>query len=446
MLGGCSQKKENSVLTTTISNIKIKANGHKEQLSAYDSPYTICYRNENDTYSMYIFSSPIQYKTDSGEYKIIDNAVVEANEERFAFENKANDVKTYFPKTISEMFRVEKGEDFFEFRTNWDVSGFEEAKKIIFTNMYGDKVNAVIYERSDMSLIFYPTKSGIKLEIMLNEQLKSRNFSFTVNSSASDYENQQNGYILFKSGNENRLVIYQPLVQYTVAKKQHLDVMTKMSVKRVGGEYHIINNFDETILNNDTIVCPIKIDLSFEMYLNKMPDSTVYSKRTVNNYLSNYAVVGEHPLLGEGWHYIRYRLNFFFHANSENIKQASYFIKNLYASTNESTSLYKVNSQWSSTGILWSSRIEGDEHVSNVFSVKRGYEEYPITAYVQDCVGAYSWESESIGVLMKTEQNSGFYKIFATSDNSLYSPYILINLDAPPVSFEIKNNINENMN
>ena len=69
-----------------------------------------------------------------------------------------------------------------------------------------------------------------------------------------------------------------------------------------------------------------------------------------------------------------------------------------------------------------------------------------ITNYVQECIDAFSWEIESIGVLLKADRYQKDYKILATADHTLYSPYILINLKAPPKSFEIKDNINENRN
>ncbi|HZJ75189.1 MAG TPA: hypothetical protein VFD25_01235 [Clostridia bacterium] len=41
-----------------------------------------------------------------------------------------------------------------EFKLNWDVNGFSEAKQ-------------TIYESKDMDLAFYLTKAGIKTEIIL---------------------------------------------------------------------------------------------------------------------------------------------------------------------------------------------------------------------------------------------------------------------------------------
>ena len=146
---GCNDE-NSTILSTAISQIDMKTNGHIEQLEEYNSPYTICYKNKDDTYSMYIFASPIQYKDNSGKYAIIDNTVIESEKDEFKFENKANNIKTYFPATLSDSFRIEKDNDFLEFNLDWNIEGFLKVNQTIFTNMYGDKVSAIIYERKDM--------------------------------------------------------------------------------------------------------------------------------------------------------------------------------------------------------------------------------------------------------------------------------------------------------
>lgn len=183
-----------TVFSSAVSQINLEANGHNQKLSEYDSPYTICYENKDGTYSMYIFASPIQYKIANG-YEVIDNTIIKSAKDRYAFENKANEIKTYFPKSLHEYFRVEKGSTFIEFKFNGNLDVFSEAKQKLYKNMYGDTISAVIYKRKDMDVIFYSTNAGIKSEIVLKDKPNSNAFSFTVKSSAGIYENTQNRYI-----------------------------------------------------------------------------------------------------------------------------------------------------------------------------------------------------------------------------------------------------------
>ena len=440
---GCNSTDNAPLLSTAISQIDMKSNGHIEQLSDYDSPYTACFRNKDDTYSLYIFASPIQYETDVGIYAIIDNTVVESNKTEFAFENKANSIKTYFPQTLSEMFRVEKDAEFIDFSPNWDVSGFSKAKQTVFINMYGDKVSAVIYERNDMDLAFYPTKAGIKAEIILKEKPDNNEFSFKVKSGAASFENKQNGYILFKNGGEIENIIYQPLVQYTADKGQLLDVTTQMSINREGDDYYVEMIIDENIINNAKTEYPINLDPSFEMYLNKMPDSTIYSGFKVNNYLCHYAVIGEHPILGEGLHFARLRLNYYMTLKSENVKSTMYFIKPLCYNTDvDDFKLYKSVAQWSSTQMLWESKSRQGDLITSSATFSNGYLEFPMSDYVKECFDDPKWKKEAVGFLMKVEKENA-YSIMTTSDNSLYTPFLKIDLIKLPAYFEPKNDINQ---
>ncbi len=447
LLCSCSASTDIEILSTAVSQINMKERNHVEQLNDYDTPYTICYKNKDDTYSLYIFASPIQYKTDNNKYAIIDNTVIESQSDEFAFENKANNVKTYFPNILSDMFLVENGSNYLEFKPRWNVEDFSEGRITLFTNMFGDTVSAVVYSHKDMDLVFYPTKSGIKTEVVFKRKPSKSELSFTVRSNASSFENKQNGYILFKNGVMNQSIIYQPIVQYDTNNSQQMDITSKMNIIKEEEDYHATVTINDCILNDPDTKYPISIDMSFELYLNKMPDSTIYSKRYVNNYLANYAMIGNHPVLGEGWHYIRYRLNHFFHADGKDIESATYYVRSLYSSDDSiSTSLYRAEAQWSSTGIIWSDRINGTEQVSDTVKRGKNYLSFQINSYVKDCIEFYSWETETIGVLMKSESPGNSYEILATSDNSLYSPYILIKLKKLPDSFEKKENINNNMN
>lgn len=149
-----------------------------------------------------------------------------------------------------------------------------------------------------------------------------------MKSSAALYEDKQNGYILFKNGSENKNIIYGPLAQYTVNGQSQMDMTTQMTASK-GKEGIIVSlTIDENILNSIDSNFSVHLDPSFEVYLNKMPDSTAYSKHDVNNYLANYAVIGNHPEFGEGWHYLRFRLNWFMMQPPKNLLSAKYVVKN----------------------------------------------------------------------------------------------------------------------
>ena len=435
---GC-QKQDSDILLTAVSQLDTAQ--HTEQLHEYDSPYTICYKNKDNTYSLYIFASPIQYKLSDGNYAIIDNNVVKSEKEGFAYENKSNEVKTYFPKTLDEYFKIEKGEAFLDFKPSGDFKGFSAAKCITYTNMYGDKVSAVRYQRENMDMIFYPTKAGIKTEVLLKEEPQNQKIGFILRTKAPLFENLQNGYILFKNGGKNESIIYQPLVQYTTDSGQQLDITTQMNMEKKEGDYHVEIIINDAIIKNAKY--PIKFDPSFELYLDKMPDTSVYSKFGVNSYLRHYAVIGDHPTLGEGYHYVRLRLNYFMTLPSENIKSAIYFIKPLWNSLNSyAFKAYESAEQWSSTKMLWKSKSQSGDVIAQKAMISEEHLQLPMDEYIRACFEDYSWEKESVGFLIKIEKENA-YSILATSDNSSYPPFLKIDLKALPYYFEAKEDINQ---
>ena len=103
---GC-RGKTGVVLSTALSPVP-GISGQGEALPECNTPYTVGYPNRDGTYSLYIFfvSGPVshwgwlcrdrQYRRGLGK-------------EGFAYENKANEIKAYFPPSLSEYFRVEKG-------------------------------------------------------------------------------------------------------------------------------------------------------------------------------------------------------------------------------------------------------------------------------------------------------------------------------------------------
>ena len=368
--------------------------------------------------------------------------VIESSDPNYAYENKANSIKTYFPSSLSNSFKVVSESDFLEFCVQEDVTDFSEAKQEMFTNMYGDIVSAVIYERKDIDMVFYPTKAGIKSEIVIKEKSANKSFNYSVKSNGKSYENKQNGYILFKNGDTNSGIIYQPLVQYMQGGEQRINVTTKMNIERKEDDYLVDMKIDENILNGGDVKYPIKLDPSFELYLNKIPDTSVYSKFDTNSFLRNYAVIGEHPILGDGWEYFRLRLNWFMALDSTKITNAKYYIKNL--SNNKSNNilqLFDMDEDWSSVNMLWSTKkTYFRDYLENKIQNDK-FIEFDITDFLKRSFADETWKEESNGLLLELKNKSSFV-ILSTSDNSLYPPYIKFQTKVLPTVFVPRININ----
>lgn len=409
-----------------------------KQLHAYDSPYTLCYQNLDATYSLYVFAAPIQYDTGKG-YTFIDNTLISSQRLPFAFENKANRIKCYFPPVLSEDCLIESEEDTLRFRPLFDVSSFSRGQQVEMANQYGDTVHGILYQSPSTDILLYATKAGIRWEFILKQEPAEHFFQFRVQSSAPELENRRNGYISFQKDAVKSALVYAPLI--SCGKKITTD--SELSYCKDGDAVEITLMLPDELFSSGSDAYPIRLDPSFELYQNKMPDTSVYSEFNTNSFLRQYAIVGQHPQLGEGWEYLRLRINHFFSLKKDSILQATYHTKSLYETpeTDLSLRLDSVNQDWSSTNMVWDDRIL--PKAQTVCPVINRLYTFDITDFVNEAVNDVDGFKESNGLVMRAEDNGEGYAILATSDNSVYTPYIEIRLSREPYAFIPRENINE---
>lgn len=417
--------------STAIAQIRFSEK-NSVQLHDYDSAYTMVTKNSNGTYTIYLFSAPIQYKVEDG-YELIDNTIIISHKEGYEYENKANDVKVYFPDNVANGVLVAKGDEWLSI-VPYEAEKFSKAKCKIHINKYGDKVHAVFYERENLKLIFYPTSAGVKCEMIIQDVSIEKENYFFLDSSSSNFENKKNGYIsLMKPDGTKSSIIYNSFVSM-----QNNNIITDIKAT-VAYEQNKIKvtykYYDFLDVQGDK---SITLDPSFEMYRNKMPDTSVYSNFENNSYLRNYAVVGQDSFFGEGWEYLRIRVNHFFSIDCDSVLSASYNCKKLFTNNKDlNLSLKTVNKDWSSTQMIWSNRVFPVGKIT--CSVLKDTFSFDITEFLKYTVSDFSGVEEANGLIL---QGKGGYAILASADNCLYPTYVTITLDRKPLAFVPRENIN----
>lgn len=415
---------------------------HESQLEKYNSPYTSCYKNKDDTYTLYIFAAPVQFKQED-KYNAIDNSIIKTKREGYIYENKANSVKVYFPDEINQDFLIEKENESIEISLKEDLPRYSKAKKETFINMYGDKVDAVKYENENVVIHFYCTNLGLKMEIELSNENAPSEYRFSVKHQKPVSLQETRLFTKWSKDGETISVMYPSLI--TDANK-HLVLSNDLAA--IEEE----NSYEESALTDMQIKIPVdkmlenggefplKTDPSFEFYDQKMPDSTAYSELEETTYLSNYFTLGHHSEFGESAHYLRMRLNYFFTTAPNNIKNASYNLKQL-DTKEEKIQMMEVTDEWSSVWLRWQEKQPIGKIVSEATKINN-YNNFDITDFIKESVVDFDWLKESYGVVLKTDadKESSF---FASSDNTLYPPYIKITFNQLPLDFEVKENIND---
>lgn len=423
------------VMVIVMSSCTGQESGIKKRytdLSDYNTSYTACERNQDGTYSFYIYAAPVQFQ--QGEtYLKKELSIVESDKNGYTYMNKSSDIKTYFPSEITGNFliRNEQGDIRFCFTKN--VSGFGRGEKMVFENLYGDQVEAVRYESDKgMQIYCYATISGIQIELVCQKESSLPEMDFEAD--VTSMTRQKNGYIVFHDREETAVVIYEPVVK--AANSDEPQFGSAIYGKERNGLYHLWIEPPECMNKEE-----VRLLYSIERYVNKIPDSTVYSKKNINNYLRSYAVVGEHQDFGSGIHYLRFRLQYYLSMDTNNVISARYYLKNLREGNDKAAlGLYRNLDQWSSTQMLWETKVESDKEAYSWGSyADNGWICFDVTDYVKSCLKSEDWMEESIGSTLKCEDG---YALVATSDNSLYVPYLEIVMKDLPEGFTGQENVN----
>lgn len=456
--GGCNKTLAKPV-SLYVNQHMIDENNDSKKIDKYDSPYTMCYKNRDGTYTVYMFASPVSYKASDGSYKYIDNSLVKTTNKGmlgkgYNYQNAANDIVTYFPQTSNKDIVVKNGNNELDFSLN--SPGFSKtlaAKVGSDTNMFGDKMQGITYgsAKDDVQLRNYVTKAGVNTEVILNKYPGTNTVEFKVNAPNCTPDDQGNGYICMSDSKKLESVIYAGLMKDSFSKSfnesdGHVSVNNNADISYDMNQDSYVVEFtlDDKFLKSKSTVYPVKFDTSFDSYLNKQPDSGVYSNMPSKNaYLSPISVIGNSDALGIGRQYIRFRFDYFFQCDPDSVLSAKYHLNELTGFHSEDkVALYKMNTQWSSTELNWDEKPDFGAKVAESDANGKGDVSFDITGYVKKCFADPTMMTESYGLLLKGDESQNKYRVFASSDNSEYPPYVEIRLKSLPNGFISRDNIN----
>ena len=394
----------------------------EEKLPELDSPYTIGVKRGDGTYTMYLFSAPVQYKTPQG-YRIIQNRIVPAEDGGFTVEG--NPIAMQLPKTLRDPFTITKNkEDHIEFRLE-GADEYHSGRQTEYRNQYGDKVNAVVYESDASTLAFYPVNTGLKCEITYNENMEQSTIKFRMQFQGGILREESERAFLFSKSNPVDAVFY-PFYG-----------MDKDTVVNPLPQAELVGRDEFTLTTSVQAKKGRRMECSFEFYQNKIPDCTVYSKQD-SHYLSATALVGDQFQTGTGYHFMRFRFHYLMDMLADHLLSAKLYIKSLGGSGKPPV-LYQAYGQWTSTQMEWQQKYVFETRLAEG-KPQGGMLQFDITGFAKDCLEDDSMFTESQGGVLKTEP-AGF-QLLATNDHALYIPYVAMNVKQLPDALRVLENIN----
>ena len=268
-LSGCSLSGSRENALFTYAKIESRKS---EQLHTYDSPYTLYLKNADDTYTMFVFASPVQFSEGDGRYSLIDPTLVESSREGIAFENKANAVKTSFPDKADGAFRIERGETFLELRFRDGALPAEPAKKAAVSTFAGEPADAAIYEQEGRSMAVYPTRTGFHLEVTWDDAAKAADIPVQITSSDTVQTYGGNGTLVFRKNGQIGAVITHPLLFSPGEETPRWDIAGGIRI-----EDSSQGCFTFILPEDRAREGPLTALLSFDLYENKLPDTGAVS-------------------------------------------------------------------------------------------------------------------------------------------------------------------------
>lgn len=251
ILSGCRKETVKSIPMMLGINVR-------QRLNEYDSPYTLCEKNSDGTYSFFIFSAPIQYKTD-GEYQLIDNSIVSTQNKKYRYENKSNKIKTYFSENINQGIRLETESFYFDISSVEPSWGNEKGVLKNIDNFYEGHVQAIVYKSDNGFIYIYPSSSGIHIEMMILSPIKS--LQFNIKSSENLFVDNDKPYLVFHTiGGKKKSIIQAPMAK---GKSKKIYIDNSLNAKYEDEEYRIELGIDTDLLN-DEAEYPIRIDIPLD--------------------------------------------------------------------------------------------------------------------------------------------------------------------------------------
>ena len=250
---------------------------HVERLESEEELDTLVFRNQDGTYTTYLFDLPIKYVAENGSVQEKDISLVQSST---AYEVASNDIDVTLPFDVSEGIQVSYGTQNVTLlpvqnstvpqqgitAQNTNVNILESSAVTVTANTAALNAaeNTVTYAQAfddSINIVYTPLLNGIKEDIVLNSYTGIHTFQFLIETDGMGvyYDEEQELYYINSSEtaeggfNIGRVYIYD--------KNQRVDIgsMTVTTVEE-NQTYLLTITANESFLTDEETVYPVTID------------------------------------------------------------------------------------------------------------------------------------------------------------------------------------------
>lgn len=367
--------------------------------------YSLVYNNADGTKTMYVYTHPVRYMREDGNYQIIDNALVPSD---FGWQNKSNDIRSVFTQD------------------KLSVSLFDQSIQISFPKsepalgyvktILGNKQEAIQYPESGYTLSCYPTYLGTKIQLDMTKPLPAP-LQFGLDAGGLIVDTDNAFYIDFQ--NEKFItaaLIYQPIIKDGAGNIRRL----------LNALQYNDGKLDLDLTGLEDLQYPLCIEFTLNMYKKKQADSSVMSGQpNTNQYLDDYLYVGYFDDLGEAESLIRFETSLYKSVQAAKVLSAEYQLNSMTTLNNTVLQIHECEKEWASTKVTWNTR---DSYPSVIGDVQ-----YTDTTYYADITGLVKkWidgNANSHFGFQITGNGGTDGAIFPSADNGYCSPRLVVRFE-----------------
>lgn len=408
---------ETTLVDGLITQGEFNDKGHlSRDESVKTDEFSLMYDNKDGSKSLYVFTSPVNFLT-NGKYQLIDNTLIDSKD-GYSFENKNNDIHTYYPNMKEkDSFLLKHNDKSINMQA---IHNKQEVKKIKDKTVFNTKQEMVeYYSEKNISVSYYTTNLGIKCQIVIDKPAPNIDFDFNVSSELMLDSSNQNYFVYKDVTNKTGAILYQPS-----AVDKDGNILSKFSkISLLSSEKDISKMNISLKPNSNKKQYPITVEFTLNMYKGNQVDSSIQSSMpNSNKYLDNYLYAGKDSVLGEAESYVRFESNIMDdYILNNNIKSIFY---NCYGVSKKQKKLdiYNCDAHWTSTKITWNTRRVFNKKLKDMVSrVPHSY-----STDVTELV--HSWPNDKVkkdcGFLIRSNEEQ--FEAFASADNGYMMPRLEI--------------------
>ncbi len=410
--------------------------------------YSKQFSNNDGTITAVSYVNPVHYQDDKGNWKDIDNSLVDANKgvkkvagknsvatDEF-LSNKDNPYANFnFNKKTSDTNLIHLNVDDYEIA--WGLSNLNSVSATVLNNdSKQDRFNlkslqsGVVYKNAlnNADLYYYISSNNLKEEIILNKKTDIKELVYNVKTTLKPVATDTS-MVVFLNEKEEVVFTFQAPYMYDSAEKSRMTYETSVKVEKTNDGYKLVYTLDTKWLESEERVYPIVIDPTVTNGRSQQSVLDTYISK--GDKVSDYHVNADRLYVGK--YNTTSRAMFNWSAlptiGKKDVINSAYITFNLFKGTSTwgKMSLYRVSGSWDSSKITWATRNDGITYKKLKENLEpnltpsnnNGYYGYKVT--VTDTVkGWYDGTVSKDGFLVRyTDEAYNDYNALVSSDSGV---------------------------